>query len=52
MLGDTGEFKVAPHKDGVGSASYLREDVGTEVTRGTDHVRVSHPECTPLRVFG
>lgn len=51
MPGDTGKLETVPHKDRVGSASHLREDIGTKITGGADHVRISHPECTPLNVM-
>lgn len=44
---DTGELETVPHKDRVGSASHLREDIGSKITGRADHVRISHPECTP-----
>lgn len=47
---DTGELETVPHKDRVGSASHLREDIGSKITGRADHVRISHPECTPLNV--
>ena len=45
-----GELEVAPHKDRVGAADDIREDVGAEVMSRADHVRESHEKGAPLRV--
>jgi len=45
-----GELEFAPHEDGVGAASNIREHVGAEIVRRADHVREPHEECAPLGV--